>query len=388
MIVSNKYKISVVGGAGHIGLPLSCVLQNTGNPTTIVDINEDSIKKIKQYKLPFFEKGLQKHLEIALDSGLNLTTSIESINSSEVIFVTLGTSSDKNISKKFAKTIDKIIENCKENSILILRSTVEKNICTEITKKPLFIKKKLKLAYCPERIAEGQSVNEITSLPQIIGTLDRQPIIEVENIFKSIGVEIIYTDFSTSEFLKLFSNTYRYLHFSLVNEFYNIAQENNIDFNEVQKLATYKYPRLSNLPEHGFIGGPCLIKDTNTFKKSYSKKNSLINNFIETNETYVKNVLDKCSEIFESQDLIFLGLTFKPESDDLRSSVSLKVYKSLLNLGFKIYPVDPYLKDSKIKLYKYDEVENLSSNVLISTNHKVFQKINFKNKKVIKIGKN
>ena len=90
--------------------------------------------------------------------------------------------------------------------------------------------------------------------------------------------------------------------------------------------------------------------------------------------------------MFENKTLIQLGISFKPNSDDLRSSLSLRFYYYLIENGFKVYPVDKYVKNEDIKFYEFEEVEGLTSNILIATYHDYFKKLNLSNKKVVTVG--
>ena len=206
------------------------------------------------------------------------------------------------------------------------------------------------------------------------------------NFFDSINISSKKTTFKNAVFLKLFTNTYRYAEFSLVNEFYNIAKEQLIDFDDIVSLAKDNYPRLKNLPSKGFVGGPCLIKDTKTFIKEYDENNVLLTSIQNVNDKFFDNIFNECLEMFENKTLIQLGLSFKPNSDDLRSSLSLRFYFYLIENGFEVFPVDKFVKSENIKFYEFEEVEDLTNNILIATYHDYFKKLNLSNKKVVTVG--
>ncbi len=386
--MSKSIKIAVVGGAGHIGLPFSCLLQNNGFLVTIIDTNEDSLSKIKNKKPPFLEEGLEENMKVALESGLNLSSDINDVEEQDFVIVTLGTSSNKDDVDNFNFIVNSIIKKASINTKIILRSTIAINTCKGILSNELFKEKKLKLAYCPERIAEGKSFQEILLIPQIIGTNNGEDYKDFNELFKNLGVEILNTNFENSEFVKLFSNTYRFTEFSLINEFYNIAKENQINFEEIIYLATKNYPRLENIPSIGLVGGPCLPKDTETFLNSYSQNNEVIRAFQKSHIKLIENIIDNCINLFTNKIIIQLGITFKPESDDIRDSQSLVINNLLKDKGFKVYVIDPYVEKTQLdfEIFKYKEVEDLTDNILITTNHKVFESYNLKEKKVYKIG--
>tara|TARA_Y100000748_G_C15486178_1_gene484820 strand:- start:1034 stop:2200 length:1167 start_codon:yes stop_codon:yes gene_type:complete len=386
--MSINKEIAVVGGAGHIGLPFSCLLQNNGLSVTIIDTNKAALEKISNNEAPFLEEGLVENMKRAIDSGLNLSLDIKDVANKEFVIITLGTSSKKDDIENFNNIISSIIKNVSEGTKIILRSTVAVNTCNEINKNKLFDEKKLQLAYCPERIAEGKSFKEILSLPQIVGTKNGEHYEDFNELFSLLSIEIMNTNFNNAEFVKLFSNTYRFIEFSLVNEFYNIALDNEINFEEIFHLATHNYPRLKHLPREGLVGGPCLPKDTETFLNSYRPKNKVISSIQKSHDQFIANVLKNCIKFFTDKTVIQFGITFKPDSDDTRESQSLIINKLLEQEGFKVYVVDPYVekKEVGIEIYKYEEIENLSNNIIITTNHSPFESYNLDNKKVYKVG--
>ncbi len=378
--------VSVVGGAGHIGLPLSCYIASKGHKVTIVDINENILNNLRKDNLPFDEVNLEKYWKLAKNNNIELSSKTQSIKNSDFIVITLGSSSEIEDIKIFDNLINDVLQNARPESKIILRSTINIETIETIETNELFIEKDLKLAYCPERIAEGMSLEELPTMPQIIGVKNDEDFQEFHNFFDSINISSRKTTFKNAVFLKLFTNTYRYAEFSLVNEFYNIAKEQLIDFDDIISLAKDNYPRLKNLPSKGFVGGPCLIKDTKTFIKEYDKSNQLLSSIQNVNDKFFKNIFNECLEMFENKTVIQLGLSFKPNSDDLRSSLSLRFYFYLIENGFKVYPVDKFVKSKDIKFYEFEEVEDLTNNILIATYHDYFKKLNLSNKKVVTVG--
>ncbi len=366
--------VSVVGGAGHIGLPLSCYIASKGHKVTIVDINEDILDNLRNDNLPFDEVNLEKYWKLAKNNNIKLSSKTKSINNSDFIVITLGSSSEIEDIKIFDSLINDVLQNARPESKIILRSTINIETIETIETNELFIEKDLKLAYCPERIAEGMSLEELPTMPQIIGVKNDEDFQIFHNFFDSINISSKKTTFKNAVFLKLFTNTYRYAEFSLVNEFYNIAKEQLIDFDDIVSLAKDNYPRLKNLPSKGFVGGPCLIKDTKTFIKEYDESNPLLTSIQNVNDKFFENIFNECLDTFENKTLIQLGLSFKPNSDDLRSSLSLRFYFYLIENDFKVYPVDKFVKTNDIKFYEFEEVEDLTNNILIATYHDYFKK--------------
>ena len=385
--MSKKLKVAVVGGAGHIGLPLSCFISSKNHDVVIVDNDKSVLEKINNDIMPFFEEGLNDYLKVAKKNNLQLSDNLNAIKGCNLIIVTLGTSSEEKEVEKFNSLIESLIKLADKESMLILRSTVAINEINNIYKNRLLNDKNIKLAYCPERIAEGKGLIEIKEIPQIIGLNANDNSEPFVSFFSSLGIKSHVTSFESAAFLKLFSNAYRYSEFTLVNEFSNIANKNNIDFSEIIKLASLDYPRLSHIPSVGFVGGPCLIKDTKTFKKEYSNESKVITSLQNTNSEFMDLILNYCVKNFKDKKIIQLGLTFKPNSDDIRSSLSLELYRNLNKNGFKVFPVDANLSDTALdfELYNYEEIKDATNNVLISTFHDEFKKFDLSNKKVLQL---
>ena len=387
-MLNNKYKVAIVGGAGHIGLPLSCFISSHGNDVIIIDTDTDKLKKLSENIIPFKDDGLQEYLKIANKNNIKFSDNIDEINNYELIIITLGTSSSKGDLNKFQTLMSQVLENINKNSRIILRSTITNETIEFTLNNKNFKEKNIKLAYCPERIAEGSSLKELKELPQIIGTQDGIEDKYFLLFFKSLGIKTLTTDFKNAVFLKLFTNSYRYSQFTLINEFSNIAEENQLDFEKIIDLATLDYPRLKNIPSKGFVGGPCLIKDMETFRIEYSEDSQFLNSLRKINTTFMTNILNKCNEIFIDKKLIQLGLTFKPNSDDLRDSISLELYFNLKKMGFDIYPIDENVSQDSVEfeLYDFEDVSKLTNNVLISTFHTSFKNLDLSGKKVFTVG--
>ena len=377
-----KNKVGVVGGAGHIGLPFSCYIQNKGIDTLIIDTNNDILELIKNKITPFIEYDLQNQLDHAINNGLQTTLNLNEIKDCNIVIITLGTSSDKHVIKKFNQLIDDVISKITEGSTIILRSTVTLNTINKIIEDKTFNTKKLHLYYCPERIAEGKAFLELDKIPQIIGSRDNIESELILNFFKELNIKTISVNFEEAVFIKLFLNTYRYSQFSTINYFDNIASTNSLDFKKLLGIASESYPRLENVPDSGMVGGPCLIKDSHTFIDSFDDPRGIISKYFEINKDFIKNIIIKCESKFDSKKIVQLGLTFKPESDDLRDSQSIELNKSLIKEGYEVKTYDPFINSEE----ELSKIMEFSNNILISTHHKIFDSYDFTDKKVVIVG--
>jgi len=178
-----------------------------------------------------------------------------------------------------------------------------------------------------------------------------------------------------AEFIKLFTNTYRYIHFSIANQFYLICKTYNINFFKLRKKMMLNYARMQSFPSSGVTAGPCLLKDTMQLS-SFSKENFLLGKAaMKINDNLpihiYKNLKKKID--FRNKIIGILGLSFKAESDDIRDSVSIKFIKYLKKKKIKYLFSDPYYKNNKIKTINY--VIKNSDIIFLLTPHKQYKNI-------------
>ena len=205
-------------------------------------------------------------------------------------------------------------------------------------------------------------------------------------IFKKISKKIVYCNLKEAEFSKLFSNAFRYAQFAISNEFYMLADKANLDFNKIRKITKDGYPRAESMPSAGFAAGPCLLKDTMQLL-SFSRNNfSIGNSSMLVNEGMVLYLIDKLEKKYnlKTKKIGLLGMAFKAECDDTRSSLSYKMKKFLSTKVNKLYCSDPYVKTDKNLSTLNDTIKN-SDILIICVPHKKYKNLNLKSKEVIDI---
>ena len=250
--------VSVIGAAGHIGLPLSFLLAK--HKFNVIGIDKDSkkIEMINKRKMPFMENNL-KELFQNKKLKIKLTENINEIKKTKYIIVTLGTPIDEYLNPSytsFFKVIDKIINLLDDSQILILRSTLAPGTTRKILEKIKNKRLKTGIAFCPERISQGNAVSEIYKLPQIISFSDLKTKKACKKIFKNFTNEIIECSFEEAEISKLFCNSWRYIKFAVANEFYKICKLHDLNF---EKINTDIFPivkiknRLNEYPSTSVI---------------------------------------------------------------------------------------------------------------------------------------
>lgn len=381
-----KTKVAIIGGAGHIGLPLSLTLSLKGFDVLIIDQNLAAINKIKKLIPPFEEINLKKNLKKVINSKkylLNFSNTISSVFNCEQIIVCIGTPINKNL-KPDNHSMFKLLSNMKKylntKQNIIIRSSISPGTYKIIENKL----KNFCISYCPERIAQGYSFLEMSKIPQIISSRKKLGFLKSKKIFKKISKKIILCSPEEAELAKLFSNAFRYINFSISNEFYKISALKNLDFLKIKKIMQDSYPRNKNLPKPGFVGGPCLMKDTMQLNFLKKTKNSLLHQSYLVNKNmplFIFKYLMKKYKFKKKNKILFLGLTFKPDNDDLRGSLTLELYKKFKKKFNNTSYFDPYLKgavNSKIKL-----LIKKNDHVILGTAHQFFKLYVKNNKKII-----
>ena len=277
--------------------------------------------------------------------------------------------------------LDKYIKN---DQHIILRSTVypgTTNFIFNFFKKR---KKNINVTFYPERFVQGFAIDEFDQFPQIIGPTNNISKNESIKFLKKISKEIIVLDSVEAELTKLFLNSYRYIQFSIANQFYKIADSLGLNYKNINHAMTYKYKR-GNIPSPGLTAGPCLFKDTMQLYSFAKNDFSLGIDAMTTNEGIVNYIVDK---IMKENDISkktigILGMAFKAESDDNRSSLSYKLKKLLQINSKKVLTTDPYVNNDN-DIINLEEVIKKSDILILATPHKIYKNIKT-HKKIIDI---
>jgi len=382
-----KNTISIIGGAGRAGLPLSLMLASKNCKTIIIDVDLKKLDILKKGIMPFKEEGSDKLLK-KYKKKIIFTNNYNYIKKSEIIILTTETPVDNHFNpeiNKVEKVIDRIIPFLSNNQTLILRSTLypgtSKMIDNYLKKKNL----KINLSFCPERISQGYGIKELKQIPQIISGNNLKAILISKKVFSKFIKKFIVINFEEAEVSKLFSNAWRYIKFSIANEFYKICVEKKLDFEIIRNAVMKDYPRAKDFPRSGFTAGPCLFKDTMQLT-SYSRDSfSLGHNSMLINETLPNFLINKfiLKNKLKNINVGILGMTFKPDNDDIRESLAYKLKKILEFEGAKVYCSDIYLKNqNKINKFFVDEKKLLKKCkiIFIGSPHKLYKKLKFSKK--------
>ena len=383
--MNNKSNISIIGGAGHVGFALGLIFSSKGFNVSLIDKDRSNIKKINSGKIPFLEENSQKLLKTMIKKKrIYATNQLRKVIESKFIIVCIGTPINNKLNpnlRGFINFFYQLKKFLKKDQIIIIRSSIYPGICNKIYK---IIESKCKnLSYCPERIVQGKAILELPKLPQLVSGKNKKAILESSKLFRKVCKKIIYTKVIEAELVKLFSNAYRYINFSISNQFYMICQNQNLDFFKIRDIMKDGYLRNSSIPMSGFTAGPCLLKDTMQLSSFYNHKFLLGHSAMTINEGIPKFIINKLEKKFnlKKKTVGVLGLAFKSETDDIRDSLSIKLLQLLKLKKVKTLQSDEYFK-TKENIDKIDLVKK-SDIIIISTPHKVYKKLKIKKSKIL-----
>ena len=371
--MEEKSKVTVVGGCGHVGLPLSVMLSNSGWNVTAFDISSSAVSKVNSGICPFLEPNLEDELISALKRGFYATTDPASIIESDFVIVIVGTPLDIHLNPDpnvVVKAIENIASNLSDHQMLILRSTVFPGVTEQVERMLSSMNLKTPVVFCPERIAEGFAVKELRELPQIIGSRKEEDFQRASKLFLSLGIKIVRTSPEEAELAKLFSNTWRYIKFAAANQFWMMANDSGVNFDNVRDAIRYEYPRAADFPAAGFTAGPCLFKDTMQLSAFSNNTFALGNSAMMINEGLPLYVVEKLSHKYDlsKTKIGLLGMAFKGESDDNRSSLAYKLKRILKFKSAGVLTTDPYVKND-MELVSEELVLEKSDLLIISAPH-------------------
>lgn len=344
-----EFDVTIVGGLGHVGLPLGIVFADKGLKVCLCDIDKKKAEMVKNGKMPFIEYDAEPILKKAVENG-NLAISLDqgSISKAKYVVIAIGTPVDEYLNPKtrqFLEFFEGVKKYLDVAQTIIIRSTVYPRTCEQIYN--LLGDKKWKIAYCPERIIQGYSVKELKELPQIIAGLNDKAVKEASDLFSKISPKIIEASMGEAELVKLFSNAWRYVQFATANQFYMIAHNFGVDYDKVRHAMTDGYKRAATLPSAGFAAGPCLLKDTMQLSSFNSNNFMLGHAAMMINEGLPNFIVDDLRKRHDlrNKKIGILGMAFKADIDDIRDSLSYKLGKILRFHGANVYYSDEFAKD-------------------------------------------
>jgi len=387
-VKKKAYDICIVGGLGHVGLPLGISFADLGQRVVLYDINDKAIDIVSQGKMPFVEVGAEEVLKKVLGKTLFISSDKQVVSEGHFVVIVIGTPVDEHLNPRFSifeKFLDDIVDQLGDDQHIILRSTVFPGT-TEKIKRHLESKQRfVRVSFCPERIAQGRAMEELRRLPQIIASFDEVSLKEAKELFSLLTEDILVLDPLEAELAKIFTNVWRYIQFAISNQFYQITIQQGLDFYRIYDAITYKYPRAQSFPSAGFAAGPCLFKDTMQLA-AYSNNSFFLGHAaMLINEGLPNSIVQRLKESHPLQDKTvgILGMAFKANNDDPRESLSFKLRKLLHIEAKRVLCSDVYIGGEEF-ISPRDLVEG-SDIIVLATPHKEYADLDMKGKVVVDV---
>ena len=362
----------VIIGTGYVGLVTGVGLASLGNKVTFIDLDEDKINKLKNKNLPFYEPGLEEYFENdETFESMHFVSNYSDVNweDKEIVFICVQTPNNletNSVDTKFLESAINEVSNLENKDLIItVKSTIPpyeiEKICNKVGLEAD------SLTFNPEFLREGTAVEDFFKPDRIvIGGNNFEKVEKLKELYSSFKVEIIITDPISSQLIKYLANTYLPLRLSFVNEAARLVNSSGGNLDDVLKGVGMD----SRIGEHYFRpspawGGSCFPKDVvevNNFYNPEEVNLPLIANIIESNKIQTKWTTNMLKSIHDEKKLtgiILVGAAFKEDTDDLRNSPTLDIYKQLKaeNFNTKIY--DELIKsDDYLSLRDFEKLDS------------------------------
>ena len=374
-------KINVIG-LGYIGLPTAAMFAQNGVKVVGVDVVPEIVDTINHARIHIEEPGLEEVIKNVVSSGM-LKASLKPTEADAfIISVPTPNMDDEYLScdlKCVLEATKSIIPYLRKGNLVIIESTIaprttEDYVLPLLETSGLKVGKDIFLAHCPERVLPGQILYELAHNNRIIGGITKKCTEKAAELYSTfVNGELIKTDAKTAEMSKLMENTFRDVNIALANELTKICVSLDINVLDVIKMAN-KHPRVNiHMPGPG-VGGHCLAVDPYFIYSKAPDKAKLIKLARDINCSMPDFVVDNVNKILKSDSskvITALGVTYKPNVDDVRESPALKIIKKLENIGYCVKVCDPHvngcllfeqaIKDSDLilVLVAHDEFKNI-----------------------------
>ncbi len=367
----------VVGGGGHVGLPLALALAHSGVSTTSYDVNEFTVKTILSGAMPFTEEGAEPILESVLERRtFDITSDPSVVADADYVIVVIGTPVDEHQNPDpvaVVAAINELVPYMHSGQQLILRSTVYPGVTRRVMAHVAEAVPGVSVVFAPERIAQGKAMEELYTLPQIIGADDPVEAERCAELFRKLCPSVVFTTPEEAELAKLFTNVWRYIKFAAANQFYMMANDAGVDYERVRSAISQDYPRAADMPGAGFAAGPCLLKDTLQLSAFEDNRFALGHAAMMTNEGLPLYLVKRLEQRFDLKNCTvgIVGMAFKAETDDNRSSLAYKLRRILQFKAAAVLATDPYVIDDR--LVPLERVLAESDILIIGAPHAVYR---------------
>ena len=371
-----------VVGLGRVGLPLALSFADRGLDVIGVEREQAVLDQVASGQMPYRETGTQELLERVLEtSRLELTRSVQDAAGADHIVLTLGTPAHVHIEidmSQIKQVVDDLLPVLREGQSLILRSTVAPGTTDWVAgyieqRRGFRVGEDLFVAHVPERIAENHFLEEIATLPCIVGGVGEGSGAKAAELFETFGAEIVQTTPVQAELAKIWTNILRYTQFALPNLLMMESEQYGANVFDVIELINHDYPR-GGMARPGLTAGACLRKDF-TFSEERSSSPGMLLAVSRVHETVplflVKGLKTRLGEL-RDRKIAVLGLTFKRDSDDLRDSLAVKLIRLLERELAHVARHDPHVPSQSEPL---ETALAGAAAVVVATNHSEFASV-------------
>ncbi len=369
---------------------MSLAFAASGLRVGVYDTNEATLERIGRGEMPFREAGADDLLRSILPSGrLALSADPAMVGRAPALVVVIGTPVDEFLGPSmtlFERTVAQVAPHLRDAALVVLRSTVYPGTTAYVAQALATRGKRADVAFCPERIAEGQALEEFRTLPQIVGADDPAVGDRAAALFARLGGEILRTSSKEAELAKLFTNAWRYMKFAIANQFFMVAHQAGVDYGHVLDAIRRDYPRAADLPGPGFAAGPCLFKDTMQLAAFTSDHFPMGQSAMQVNEgtpAFIVSALERRHGTLRGRTVGIMGMAFKAESDDSRASLSYKLRKLLAWAGARVLCTDPYVKDAR--LVPLEAVLDQADVLILGVPHRAYRDLELGDREVVDI---
>ena len=394
-------KLAIIG-TGYVGLVTGACFSEFGYQTVCIDNDNSRIERLKQGKCPFYEPGMNELLSKHLNNTKLLTFSnslSSSINSADIIFITVGTPSrrleDEADLSNVWSVAEEISQNIKKYCLIVTKSTVPVGTTKEIKK---IISKKINsenfdVVSNPEFLREGSAINDFMRPDRVvIGTENTKSEKLMKELYRPLYLRetpLVSTSIESAEIIKYASNSFLATKIGFINEIADLCEVVGANVQDVSKAMGIDQRIGSKFLNAGpGYGGSCFPKDVKAFSSTAKKFNidlSIVNAVHKSNEDRINKIANKIIKNSEPKSILaFLGLSFKPNTDDIRESTSIKLANYMNEKGFKIHCFDPIAMENakneftNFKYFNspYQACENADA-IVIGTEWNEFRALNF-----------
>lgn len=361
-------KIAIIG-TGYVGLITGACFARQGHEVICIDKNAEKINKLKKGEAPFFEPGLTELL-----SNENLSFGLD-FDKADIVMCCVGTPSDSEGEVDLTAVNDVIEKHANKSNFFVMKSTVPLGTCSKI-KHPNVIMN-------PEFLRQGSAIQDTLEPDRIvIGTENEESKAIMRQLYEPFDSPIIFTDFKTAELSKYAANAYLATKISFINEFANFCEKTGTDFKKLQQSLKYDTRIGPEFLEAGVgFGGSCLPKDLKAILNQADESDfNVLHGADKANKIQKQKVIEKLKSQMDlhGRKIGILGLSFKPNTDDMRDAPSLEIIASLKNEGANVVCYDPQAKSEYNTCQNPYEVCDDSDALLILTEWEEFRGLDLK----------